>query len=755
MTFRLGAGAVIPGFEQGIVGMKVGGKRRITIPSSLAYGSQGSRPDPAEHHPALRRRPRLHRGQVTARFVLRAAPLLAAASLQALRGCCPAAPPRARVAFWPDEVPRAIAAEVDGVAVLETVKALGRFHRVHGSPGFAAAAEAMRARAEAAGLAEARIERLPADGQTRYAHFRSYLGWTAEEAVLEEVRTRRRASWPGSPTCRWRSPTTARTPTSPPSSWTWAPARGPRTTRARRSRAASSWPAAPCPSSIASPASSGAPLGFLSDFPNQTTAWSGDDRDLVRWGHLSPYETKNRFAFMLSKRQSEALRARLGAGERIVVHARVRARMVPATYDVVSAVLPGTDPAAGEVVLTAHLCHQSAGANDNASGSAAILEVGRALQAAVARGTLPRPRRSIRFLWLPEIAGAQAWLDPEPRDRAALGGRHPHGHGGRPAGHDPRHLPPVAHGRDPAPRGERDRAGLLRRRGGGVSSRYAERGGDPREGLAWLPGSREVFLGDVRPLELGSDHEVFEEASFGVPMVYFHDWPDVTIHTNKDLPENLDATKLGRVSYLGAGIAWTLAALPEAEAGRLLSVARAAVDARVRAAALRAELLDDPADAPRRPSRGGGFGSSAASSRWARSGPAWLLAVRSAQAKLGATRIRAKARSPPPRPRPGRRPPPVRPPARAFPCATPTCGALSTSTTTTISRRCSGPAMRRAALSGRQGGVLAYECLNLVDGRRTVSEIRDVLTGLYTSVPLSEVSEYLDRLARAKVVSWK
>jgi FKBP-type peptidyl-prolyl cis-trans isomerase len=41
LSFRIGAAAVIPGFEQGVVGMKVGGKRRVTIPADLAYGSSG------------------------------------------------------------------------------------------------------------------------------------------------------------------------------------------------------------------------------------------------------------------------------------------------------------------------------------------------------------------------------------------------------------------------------------------------------------------------------------------------------------------------------------------------------------------------------------------------------------------------------------------------------------------------------------------------------------------------------------------
>src|SRR5260370_904820 len=115
--------------------------------------------------------------------------------------------------------------------------------------------------------------------------------------------------------------------------------------------------------------------GIVSYAQNQKTAWWGEDENLIRWGHLETFSANKTFGFMVSLKTARGLRERLAHGEKIRLHATVKAGQHAGNYEVVTATIPGGDPKLKEeeIAFSGHLDHQRPGANDNATWGARVL----------------------------------------------------------------------------------------------------------------------------------------------------------------------------------------------------------------------------------------------------------------------------------------------------------------------------------------------------------------------------------------------
>ncbi len=274
------------------------------------------------------------------------------------------------------------------------------------------------------------------------------------------------------------------------------------------------------------------------------------------------------FGFNLPPRDGLVLRDRLLQGEKIKVHAVVKIRTDELDIQVPTCVIPGSNPETGEIIISAHLFegYGVQGANDNISGSAAILETARIISKLIADGTIKRPHRSIRFIWVPEFSGTIPWViahkDIMKRTLCNLNldmvglslskykssfilHRTPYGN---------------AHFLNDVLENYYRYAGETNQINSVVSgTRFFKR-------IVAPSGTDDPFYYQIESTSGGSDHEVFNDWGVQVPGVLMIDWPDPFYHTSQDRVDKCDPTQLKRVAFITAISAYTIASADEDQA---------------------------------------------------------------------------------------------------------------------------------------------------------------------------------------------
>ena len=648
-----------------------------------------------------------------------------------------------------EDVLKQIAEETSGEAAKRNLDTITLQHRMRASSQFDSATQHILNQLRHYGLDDVELLEYPADGRTMFGTQKSRPVWDVRSAELwelsevngETVRSRRLGDWDSVPL------TLAQDSLSGEATTTLVDI-GAGTTNAdyagKEIRGKLVLTSSQPESVVERAVGEFGAAGIISYAPNQRSAWWKEDDRLVRWGHLDSFPETESFGFMISLGEARNLQTRLASGEQILLHARVDASHQTGVYGFATAAIRGTDRANEDIHFTCHLDHPRPGANDNASGCVSILETARTLNALVQEGILPRPSRTIRFLWPAEIEGSIMYLSSHPDVSRIKANIHMDMVGGGPV-----------------------TKAIFRISGGPISvpSFIADLGheighfmNEQTEGFASgdtvdFPlnapeGGKEPLLALMEGLDMGSDHDVFFEGSWAIPGLYLHDWPDRYIHTNYDLAANIDPTKLKRAAFIGAVSAWFLANMSDEDVPAVLSLLERNALART------ADLLERRAQ---------------------------LNAIDAiAATDVHFTVERRKVHS-------------VEPFARlseeahgqamqyladlaklvAVPQIAGIAGAGRNQTVYERNPEIKGPMsafgysylqdhlseddydeLKLRSYRGTWGssGQYVYEALNFVDGKRTVSDIRDWLTAELGPVPLAFVEEYLAALESIDVI---
>jgi len=674
---------------------------------------------------------------------------ITAVVLSVWMGCQANADIRSLVA---EEVLLQIAEESSGEAAKRNLDTITLQHRMRASNQFAVATNYVLQKLREYGLDEVELLSYPADGQTMFGTQKSRPVWNVRSAELweldsvdgETIRVRRLGDWDSVPLSLAQDSFSGNVtaPLIDIGSGTSDADYANKNVRGKLVLT-SSQPGAVVERAVGELGAA----GIVSYAPNQRSAWWQEDDRLVRWGHLESFPTTKSFGFMISLGDARKYQARLEAGEEVILYANVDASHDTGKYGFASAAIHGTSHRNEDIHFTCHLDHPRPGANDNASGCVSILEVARTLNALIKNNILPRPKRSIRFLWPAEIEGSIIYLTQHEDVARIKANIHMDMVGGGPV---TKSVFRISGGPISVPSFISDVGHEVGAFVNDQTEQFAS--GIPVDFPLNAPeGGKEPLLALMEGLDMGSDHDVFFEGTWRKPGLYLHDWPDRYIHTNYDLAANIDPTKLKRAAFIGAVNAWFLANMVDEDVPEVLAMLRRNALARASLLLERREKLNaiDQIEvskvhfAVERQKIGSIESFASLDERDHNEALRFLAGLEKMLAPPDVQTIAPVYRNA----TVYERNPAVEGPMGAF--------GYSYLEDKLGSEAVGDLRLRRYSGTYGGGGQYTYEALNFVDGKKTVSEIRDWLVAEIGDVPIEYVEEYLAALESIDVIRKK
>ena len=466
---------------------------------------------------------------------------------------------------------RAIADEVSGEIAFRYTVRISEFDRIQANQGWHEAAVWIKGELENMGYSDALIEGWPSNGSTRYYTYKTPIGWKAKRAELwlTAPRRERLCSYEEIPLTLVKHSGSGHVEAE---LIDVGPGAGEAAYKGKDVRGKIVLSTGASGEVMREACQKRGAVGVITYFaPDVRPGYP----QLIRYTAFWPdWEERDKlgFGFNVSKNQGAALKRMLDEGQKVTLQADVDSEFFETRIETLSASFRGTDEPEKEVLIIGHLCHPSPSANDNGSGSGGMLEIARALKRLAEAGAIPAPRRTIRFLWVPEFMGTVPYikthLDRTRNTLAALNcdmiGEDLHKTGG---------TFNIVATPDSLPSYLNDVVVNLTISVDSLNLRSTN-------------GTDHPFVWNRVPFGGGSDHYLFNDGALRVPSVMFNHG-DTFHHTSLDTPDKVDASELRRVCALGLAAVHYLAV-----AGRTEAEGMARLIARNGAGRLAAEASD-------------------------------------------------------------------------------------------------------------------------------------------------------------------